>query len=500
MDKKYDIKHVAIYLRKSRDEGEYEDVLSKHRDTLVAYAEKQKWTYRLYEEIGSGENIVKRKKMQQLLVDVKDNRYDGVLVMDIDRLGRGERDDWNEICKTLLGTETYIVTRQKIYDLSNEQDQMLLEFETIFSRMEYKIIISRFKTGKVAGAMKGMWTNGRPPYPYVYNQDVRQVEVDADKQKIYRLIIDKYLLGHSTQEIAIWLNRKNVAPPYSGKRNKYGWSNNTVYRLVTSEIHLGYIIYGKTRSRRGVSQVVEKQDWIKVKGEHEALKTEEEHEQILAKIAQNTIMHRKSRVGMLPLSGLLYCSKCGRRMQFKRKETKTGTYWSALCVYTYPDGTKCDQVGRKLDDAFYKTLYQKITKIDEQTMELVDETNEQYREIETLLTMKQKELVQTEKAIEKILDLYEDGMITKQRFSDRMSGHEKVKNELEADIEQCKLALASQVNMVTVETVQKRIDEFKALWSDATDPSEQNRAYRLLIDKIAYNREDNGVTLEVLYK
>jgi len=39
MNKKQgDIKHVAIYLRKSRDEGEYDDVLSKHRDTLLAIA------------------------------------------------------------------------------------------------------------------------------------------------------------------------------------------------------------------------------------------------------------------------------------------------------------------------------------------------------------------------------------------------------------------------------------------------------------------------------
>lgn len=48
--------------------------------------------------------------------------------------------------------------------------------------------------------------------------------------------------------------------------------------------------------------------------------------------------------------------------------------------------------------------------------------------------------------------------------------------------------------------VQKRIDEFKALWSSATDPSEQNKAFRLLVEKIVYDRIDNGLKLEVLYK
>jgi hypothetical protein len=60
--------------------------------------------------------------------------------------------------------------------------------------------------------------------------------------------------------------------------------------------------------------------------------------------------------------------------------------------------------------------------------------------------------------------------------------------------------LETQVNIVTVEMIQSRIDEFKSLWLSAITPSEQNRAFRLLIEKIVYDREDNGVRLEVLYK
>ncbi len=500
MNKQNNIKHVAIYLRKSRDEGEYDDVLSKHRDTLVSYANAQKWTYQLYEEIGSGESIAKRKKMQQLLAHVDDGRYDGVLVMDIDRLGRGDHADWAEICKTFLYTDTYVITPQKIYDLSQEQDEMLFDFQSIFAKMEYKMIKKRMRQGKVAGAKKGMWTNGSPPYPYVYNQTTKMIEVAPDKLKIYRMIIDKYLLGMSTLQIAIWLNQRKIAPPYSGKRNQCGWSHVSIHRLLISEIHLGYVIYGKSRSHRGTTVLVDKEDWIKVKGEHEPVKTEEEHAQIMARIEQNKIIPRKCRAGMLPLSGLLYCSKCGRRMQFKRSRTKNGNYWTTLCTYTYPDGRKCDQVGRKLDDDFYKALYQYIIKIDEQTLELVDETSAQYRELMALIEMKQKELEQTEQAIEKLFELFEDGAITKQRLADRIAGHEKTKTELEAEIEKCKTALVSQVNLVTVEMVQKRINEFKNLWTNAVDPSEQNRAFRLLIEKIVYDREDDGLRLEVLYK
>lgn len=120
---------------------------------------------------------------------------------------------------------------------------MFFDFQVVFAKMEYKIIKKRMKKGKVVGAKKGMWTNGRPPYPYVYNSKTRQMEVDEGKRKIYRLVIDKFLNGMSAQKISEWLNRCKIAPPYAGKRNKYGWSNNSVVRLLSNETHLGYVIY-----------------------------------------------------------------------------------------------------------------------------------------------------------------------------------------------------------------------------------------------------------------
>lgn len=42
--------------------------------------------------MASGEKIESRKEMQKLFRHVEDQLYDGVVVMDIDRLGRGEKD------------------------------------------------------------------------------------------------------------------------------------------------------------------------------------------------------------------------------------------------------------------------------------------------------------------------------------------------------------------------------------------------------------------------
>ncbi|MCC5466175.1 hypothetical protein LMF89_12500 [Pelosinus sp. Bkl1] len=145
-------------------------------------------------------------------------------------------------------------------------------------------------------------------------------------------------------------------------------------------------------------------------------------------------------------------------------------------------------------------MYSTITKIDEQTLQMVDATNDQCSETRTLLEMRQKELVQTEQAIEKLFELYEDGTISKQRFSDRMAIHSKNKQEAQRDIENYRHLLAVNADMVTLDTIQEQVSEFKEVWNNASTSSETNKAYRLLIDKIVYDREENGIVLEVLYK
>ncbi|WP_317956048.1 recombinase family protein [Paenibacillus chitinolyticus] len=73
------------------------------------------WAYRLYEEVTSGERVEARKEIQKLLWQLEDQLYDRVLVMDIDRLNRGENKELAIIKVTFfLKSETVIITLNKI--------------------------------------------------------------------------------------------------------------------------------------------------------------------------------------------------------------------------------------------------------------------------------------------------------------------------------------------------------------------------------------------------
>ena len=93
-------KKICIYLRKSelmknlkKHSGEGE-TLSKHRNALLKFAKENKLNVTdIKEEIVSGDSLFFRPKMLELLKEVENNMYYGVLVMDIDRLGRGGMKD-----------------------------------------------------------------------------------------------------------------------------------------------------------------------------------------------------------------------------------------------------------------------------------------------------------------------------------------------------------------------------------------------------------------------
>ncbi|MGN0311663.1 MAG: recombinase family protein, partial [Lachnospiraceae bacterium] len=89
----------CIYLRKSRKDLEAEEhgegeTLARHEHTLLSLAKKRGLIIgAIYREIVSGETIAARPVMQQLLHEVEQDMWDGVLVMEVERLARGDTID-----------------------------------------------------------------------------------------------------------------------------------------------------------------------------------------------------------------------------------------------------------------------------------------------------------------------------------------------------------------------------------------------------------------------
>src|SRR5690606_20554216 len=107
---------VCMYLRKSRADlvGEARGegaTLSRHKKILLDLA-KQKGLniIKIRQEIASGESLIHRPEMMELLKEVEAGLYDAVLCMDLDRLGRGNMREQGIIMETFQRSGTKIIT------------------------------------------------------------------------------------------------------------------------------------------------------------------------------------------------------------------------------------------------------------------------------------------------------------------------------------------------------------------------------------------------------
>ncbi|MFR3499641.1 MAG: recombinase family protein, partial [Paraclostridium bifermentans] len=187
---------TCIYLRKSRSDEEAEkqgefETLSRHRSTLLKVAKEQNLNIvEIKEELVSGESIAYRPKMLELLEEVKNNFYDSVLVMDIDRLGRGNMQDQGLILETFKKSKTKIITPRKTYDLTNEFDEEYSEFEAFMARKELKLITRRMQRGRIKSVEEGKFIASKPPYGYKFIFDEngkKSMVIDEEKANVVNL-------------------------------------------------------------------------------------------------------------------------------------------------------------------------------------------------------------------------------------------------------------------------------------------------------------------------
>lgn len=489
------IQDVAVYLRKSR--GDAESDLEKHRLELNELCQKMDIkNSEEYAEIGNSDSIQDRPEFTKLLQNVKQGLYDAVVVMDIDRLGRGDDEDWGKIEKILRENEVAVITPEKIYDWEDENDEFQIDVKKFIARMEYKQITKRFRRGKITGAKQGKWTNGRPPFPYYYNKEKQMLEVDEEKKKVYRFMIEKALEGFSAEEISWELNRLGHKSP-GGK--KY-WSNVAVYRLLGDQTHLGKIVIGKQKGSGHINKktkplkILSEKDWQIYDGLHVPLKTQQEHEKILELRRKRKIIPCRARQGEYVLSGLVYCGKCGYSMQITRNG-KTEVEYLKICQHSDPFGNRCGNRGVN-SQIIIDTIFQELGKYEKQIQNETYDVGKEVVIFREAIAQKEKSLKKEQKAIDILQEQREDGEITKERFLERKEIRESNIQKLKQEIQELERRCALRENASNLQRL-ITIENFRKKWIKSND---KNRLLRKIIDRIDYIRDGDDISTKVYFR
>ena len=194
-----------IYLRKSRADLEAErrgegETLARHERALLELASRlDLHITEIYREIVSGETIAARPVMQQLLSEVERGMWSGVLVMEVERLARGDTIDQGIVAQAFKFSGTKIVTPSKTYDPENEFDEEYFEFGLFMSRREYKTINRRLQRGRAASIKEGKYVGSIPPYGYERTKLERDkgytLSPDPEQAPVVKMIYELYTKG-----------------------------------------------------------------------------------------------------------------------------------------------------------------------------------------------------------------------------------------------------------------------------------------------------------------
>ncbi len=495
----------VAYLRKSRADVAAEahgegETLARHETALLALSKKQNLHLTaIYREVVSGETIADRPIMQQLLREVEAGMWDGVLVMEVERLARGDTADQGTVQKAFLYSNTLIITPTKTYDQSNEFDQEYFEFGLFMSRREYKTIRRRMNAGKIASVKEGKFCGSTAPFGYVRYKLPKEkgwsLKPNPEQAEIVRQIFAWYTDSENpigTEYIAQHLNNAHV-PTVTGKP----WTLQTIRDILKNKVYTGIVVWGRRKDVKHIENGVVKTshprsaDYIEVQGRHEALVSAEIYEAAMARM----LSYPSKRVPgtktlQNPLSGFVYCSRCGKKMQ-RRPFLLSGRRDALICI-----NTKCDTVGADLEVVEHLLLsalkdwlcdYQQ-TSIHPDAARFQSAMEACHAEHARLEAEQQKIETQRQRAYE----LIEQGVYTTDVFLERQAAL----TERELNLTKAMKDVATRLNeyreqQFSASTIIPKMENVLSVYDFSAPAAERNALLSSVLSKVIYHKTTN---------
>ena len=498
---------VCIYLRKSRADREAEargegETLARHEHILLDLAKKQGYSIgAIYREVVSGETIADRPVMQQLLREVESGMWDGVLVVEVERLARGDTIDQGTVARAFQYSDTKIITPIKTFDPNNESDEEYFEFDLFMSRREYKTIKRRLNAGRISSVKEGKYCGNKPPYGYE--------RVKLEKEKGYTLrpvpaqaevvkMIYTWYAGDGCEQIGTSKIVRKLNDMGIKSMSGNNWTPASIQGILTNPVYIGKIRWNGRKTVKTIQdgQVVKtrprSKDVLVCDGLHPAIISDD-----LYNLAQEIRQKNPPRPISIkntvrnPLAGIVYCSKCDRAM-VRRPYQKRGQEDTLMCPYT-----SCSTVSSKLS-LVEKAVINGIEEIVEE-YKLNNDISVSSKDIDFEITSKQSLIHEKESELERLnnqkakqYDLLEQGIYTTEVFLERSKAIAESVQACSDSIEK----LREEINRdkVLIEQQSAFIPRCEELLNNywSLDAESKNKMLKSLIEKVIYAKDSKN--------
>ena len=488
---------ILLYSRKSRTDDptlDVEEILSRHETILDEYAERT-WGEKIpqsqkMKEVVSGETIDSRPELLKILKMIESPKIKGVLLVEVQRLGRPDLEDIGRLSKLFRYTNTRIITPQKTFDLRNEYDREAFERELMRGNeyLEYtKKIMNR---GRLLSVQQGNFIGTKAPYGYDKTvimegkKKCHTLKINEAEANVVRMVFDMYVNEDMGRvNIAHRLNQLGV-PTRTGAL----WGQDQIKTMLENEHYIGKVRWnwrktvtvvedGEIKKVRPKTEIGE---YLVYEGKHEAIVSDEIFQAARDKQGRNHRAKSKTKVRN-PLAGLLFC-QCGRAMTYRTYTTHNAPPRLLCTNQAYCKTTSClySEILERVQETLEKCIQDfeiRIKSDDKNSQQLHDNLIKHLKA--KLEELNKKELSQWEK--------YSEEDMPKEIFEKLNAKVLKEKDEVQQAL--CK-AYESMPEPVDYE---EQLLRFKLALETLNDPQasaqKKNKLLKACIERIDYKRE-----------
>lgn len=510
-------KKVAIYCRVSTTEQAEEGYSIGEQKKLLTYeCEKNGNTvYKIYSDEGiSGKNIKARPALKELLNDANEGKFDSVIVWKINRIGRNLKDVLDMVDLFDRNNITFKSATEP-FDTTTPGGKMQFQMMALIGEFERGTIAQNVKMGMMARAREGRW-NGNVIIGYdlklkehTTNKKRKDTElvVNEKEAEIVRTIFTMYSQGNGYKAIANYLNK-------FGYKTKKGnpFSLTAIKDILNNPVYIGKIRYNlrpnwSEKRRKGTNS-----NPLIVDGKHEAIIEQELWDKVQSML--QTSKGKPSRIydGEFPLTGILKCPQCGAGMVIMRtsRTRKDGTkrrleYY--CCGNWKNKGTAvCHSNAIRVDKA-NAYVFGKLSELlsnDKLVRDIVKNINTDRKhkvdpskdELQKLT----KELDKISAKKDKLFEAFEEDIITKEEFKERVAELQSRERLLQEDVNNLKMnVLDDNVQQVSYEMVKETLSKVGEMLGNCKSMEQKKKLLHMLISKITINelREVDSIQINI---
>lgn len=440
---------AAEYLRYSSD-MQNEATIHAQRRIVKTYAEQEGYNIvkSYVDEAESATTSDNRTAFLQMLSDAKKGYFDYIIVWQFSRFARNKEE--SVIYKAMLrkiGVRVISATEKTDDTPSGKLLEGILEVLNQYFSDNLSVEV---KKGKKENVLTGKHAGGALPYGIYKEEETTLFKINEKQGAAVRLIFDLYIKGFGGRRIATQLQEKGYVPA-KGKT----WTAGTVRQILDNEAYIG--IYNYTLNRGTAAEETYKLDDI-----YPPI-IDAKTWAISRKIKLEKKPKRSERNRLYLLTGKAVCGCCtknyvGHSSSQTRKGEKVKHY------YYRCNGKK--QTGKHAGRCTNKDV--NAEKIEMWVLEKIAEHILSDKAIETILdtlTKKikaksktsnndikklEKEEKELNEKIDRFLDLYGDGKISKARLNEKTENLEKVLATIRLELDQLKNLNGTEIDLTAV--------------------------------------------------